>query len=98
LVPVGGHNLLEPAMHGVPVLTGPYTHNFREITTSLMERNACRVIRTTDDFISTLEEFLDNEDLRREAGHAAKTVSGIAIGASDRNCSALRAFLGSKAD
>ncbi len=98
LVPVGGHNLLEPAMHGVPVLTGPYTRNFREITISLTEGNACRVVRTRDDFISTLGEFIDNEDFRRQAGQAANLVSGSARGASERNCRAIRAFLGNKAD
>ncbi len=30
LVPVGGHNILEPAQHGVAVMTGPHTNNFRE--------------------------------------------------------------------
>jgi 3-deoxy-D-manno-octulosonic-acid transferase len=98
LVPVGGHNLLEPAMHGVPILTGPYTHNFREITISLTERNACRVVSTREEFSSTLEEFLDNEDSRRRTGQAAKVVSGSAIGATERNCRAIGAFLGNKGD
>ena len=30
LVPIGGHNVLEPAMRGKPVLVGPHTSNFRE--------------------------------------------------------------------
>jgi len=38
LVPVGGHNLLEPAALGVPVITGPYTANTREIARLLIER------------------------------------------------------------
>jgi len=57
LVLVGGHNLLEPAMHGVPVLSGPHTHNFREITISITEGNACQVVRTTDDLVSSLKVF-----------------------------------------
>jgi 3-deoxy-D-manno-octulosonic-acid transferase len=27
----GGHNILEPAVFGVPVIVGPHTHNFRDI-------------------------------------------------------------------
>ena len=98
LVPVGGHNLLEPAAYGVPVLSGPHTHNFREITISLTEGNACQVVRTTDDLVSSLKVFLENEDLRKQAGKAGRTVSGSAIGSSERNFRAIKAFLGTKAD
>ncbi len=38
LVPIGGHNLLEPAALSVPVLVGPHTFNFEEITRSLIEQ------------------------------------------------------------
>lgn len=37
LVPIGGHNVLEPAALSVPVLVGPHTFNFDEITQSLIE-------------------------------------------------------------
>src|SRR5205807_4585857 len=30
-VPAGGHNILEPAQHGVPIIVGPHTENFRDI-------------------------------------------------------------------
>jgi 3-deoxy-D-manno-octulosonic-acid transferase len=40
LVPTGGHNLLEPAAVGVPVLTGPHTFNFAEITRLLVQKEA----------------------------------------------------------
>ena len=36
LVPVGGHNLLEPAALGVPVITGPYNANSKDIARLLM--------------------------------------------------------------
>jgi 3-deoxy-D-manno-octulosonic-acid transferase len=98
LVPIGGHNLLEPAMHGVPVLTGPYTHNFREITVYLTRENACRIVKTREEFSSILEEFLDNEDLRRRTGQAANVFSESAIGASERNYRAIRLFLGNEGD
>jgi 3-deoxy-D-manno-octulosonic-acid transferase len=40
LVPTGGHNPLEPASCGVPVLFGPHTHNFREITALFLRQGA----------------------------------------------------------
>ena len=98
LVPVGGHNLLEPAMHGVPVLTGPYTHNFREITLSLTRGNACRIVKTREELSSILQEFLDNEDLRRRTGQAANLFSESSIGASERNYRAIKTFLGNGCD
>ncbi len=44
LVPSGGHNILEPALHGVPVLVGPHTENFRDIVESFASRDAIRVV------------------------------------------------------
>lgn len=42
-VKVGGHNILEPAAHGKPVLVGPYMFNFREIFDLLSKRGVCRM-------------------------------------------------------
>ncbi len=44
LVPVGGHNLLEPAAWGTPVLTGPALHNFTAIAALLDEAGALTVV------------------------------------------------------
>lgn len=40
MVPVGGHNILEAAAVGVPVMFGPYMANFREIAGKVLERGA----------------------------------------------------------
>jgi len=45
LVPVGGHNLLEPAALGLPVLTGPNYFNSESIARLLIERGAARVVQ-----------------------------------------------------
>jgi hypothetical protein len=44
LVPRGGHNILEPALYGVPVVTGNHYENFRDIVNYFRERNAVRVV------------------------------------------------------
>ncbi|MGH8084717.1 MAG: lipid IV(A) 3-deoxy-D-manno-octulosonic acid transferase [Lysobacter sp.] len=43
LQPVGGHNLLEPAAGGTPIVTGPHLHNFEEISRRLDEAGALRI-------------------------------------------------------
>lgn len=40
MVPVGGHNILEPAALGVPVMFGPYMDNFREIQSNVLAAEA----------------------------------------------------------
>ncbi len=40
LVPVGGHNILEPALYSKPIVVGPHMHNFREITAEFLRRDA----------------------------------------------------------
>jgi 3-deoxy-D-manno-octulosonic-acid transferase len=40
LVPVGGHNILEPALYARPIVVGPHTHNFRDITREFLRREA----------------------------------------------------------
>lgn len=44
LVPAGGHNPLEPARFGVPVVMGPYFHNFRTIVGRMIEQDAIRIV------------------------------------------------------
>lgn len=44
LVTRGGHNILEPAAHGKPILVGPHMFNFKEIYALLTERQACDTV------------------------------------------------------
>ena len=44
LVPIGGHNLLEPAALGVPILTGPNNSNSAEVARLLIARGAAEVV------------------------------------------------------
>ncbi len=94
LVPVGGHNLLEPAMHGVPVLTGPYTHNFRDIAASMIENQACLIVRTQEELTAILKQCVEDENYRMETGRAAAAVSGEAKGASRSNIEEIGGIMG----
>src|SRR5262249_5167637 len=68
---VGGHNILEPAQHGVPVLVGPNTYNFREIV-RLFERRGAITTVTPGNLAGVLLQFLEDDDERRRLGQRAR--------------------------
>lgn len=71
-VPVGGHNVLEPAAWGVPVLAGPQTPNFLAEVAALREAGGIAVVPDKAALIAKLRELLANEPLRRHMGVAAR--------------------------
>ncbi len=89
LVPVGGHNLLEPAMHGVPVLTGPNLQNFREITDALIKAGGCRIVEDGDSLANALRSLKDNWQEWERMGNAAKSVFARRTGAARRDVDAI---------
>lgn len=74
LVSVGGHNLLEPAVWGTPVLFGPYTDHCAEVAAFLLEAGGGRRITGVDDLVGCLQEWLSSADMREQAGQAARRV------------------------
>ena len=74
LVPIGGHNLLEPAALGVFILTGPYVHNYVDISKLLLKAGGMRVVNTPEELkIEILHGFSFSEQ-RRAAGCRAQEV------------------------
>ncbi len=70
LVPVGGHNLLEPASLGLPLLTGPHGFNFRDITASLRRAGALRVVSDAGDLAQTVGDLVEDPRRARAMGRA----------------------------
>lgn len=68
LVPVGGHNLLEPASVGAPVLFGPHMHNFREITALVLDAGAGEQVEDRARLEQSLRRLLADESARRSMG------------------------------
>ncbi|WP_148252408.1 lipid IV(A) 3-deoxy-D-manno-octulosonic acid transferase [Aidingimonas lacisalsi] len=71
LVPIGGHNLLEPAALGVPVITGPYLDNFSDVASALRDAGALIDVDNTESLSSSLLRLFDDTaecDRRRTAG------------------------------
>ncbi len=90
LVPAGGHNPLEPAQFGVPIVMGPHTFNFRAITDDLLAHQAVR-IAAKEELAATLIELLQN---RTEAmGERARQVFASQAGATGRCVEAIKELL-----
>jgi 3-deoxy-D-manno-octulosonic-acid transferase len=92
LVPRGGHNIIEPALHGVPILVGPHTENFRDIVELFRSHDAVRVVDPSE-LGSVLLELLANETLRRELGRRAAETLNAERGATSRTLQNLRELL-----
>ncbi len=72
LVAVGGHNLLEPAMRGKPVLYGPHTSNFREGAARLERTGGGLVVKDGLELERELTRLLEDRELARRVGEAAR--------------------------
>ena len=76
LVPIGGHNVLEPAALGVPVVVGSKTFNFADITASLLDSGAAVQIDDGDALGAVIVKFLADPQLRLRTGEAARWAFG----------------------
>ncbi|OBS09609.1 lipid IV(A) 3-deoxy-D-manno-octulosonic acid transferase [Acidihalobacter prosperus] len=74
LVPTGGHNPLEPASLGLPVVTGPYRGNFESIYEALIEAGAAEVVEDADALGAAMTALLGDPAQRRQAGSAGHAV------------------------
>jgi 3-deoxy-D-manno-octulosonic-acid transferase len=89
LVPTGGHNPLEPAVWGVPVLSGPLVHNFVEVYDEMTAAGAAVLVDDIDDLTERLRGWLDNPRAAGVAGAAGRVVVESNRGAAERTVSAL---------
>lgn len=72
LVPVGGHNVLEPAGMSKCILTGPYYQNFQTIIDELADTEAIKIVKDVADFMQTANELAKNKSLRTQMGENAR--------------------------
>lgn len=72
LVPIGGHNLLEPANFGCPVIFGPFTHNFVDMSDSLISSGGGIRVKDGGELYSTLKMLLSDAKRRHHMGTIAK--------------------------
>ncbi len=84
LMPVGGHNLIEPAAWQVPILSGPHLFNFSEASRLLLAAKGMAVCENAEEISSKVLELLKNPAVARQMAASAKAVADNNRGALDR--------------
>jgi 3-deoxy-D-manno-octulosonic-acid transferase len=92
LVPAGGHNPLEPAQFGIPIVMGPYYANFRAMVDELAAHEALRIADAAE-LPAVLLELLSDSALAQAVGERARKVFIQQAGATGRCVSMLRGLL-----
>ncbi|MBU0754669.1 MAG: 3-deoxy-D-manno-octulosonic acid transferase [Planctomycetes bacterium] len=85
LVPVGGHNMMEPAGKGKPVLFGPYVFNFSEDVALLLRQGAAIQVADDGDLQDWINRLLQEEETAKRVGCEARQAVFQAKGATERN-------------
>ncbi len=93
LVPRGGHNILEPALYGVPIVTGNHYENFRDVVNFFASRNAVRIVGVAE-LPLVFMELIENDAERTTLGRNALAALESQRGATDRTVSALLRLMG----
>ncbi len=89
----GGHNIIEPAIYGKPVIVGPMMQNFRDIMRCFRELNGVIEVKDKTDFKVRVMELADSSALRQQWGKRARSIIDRHQGASQRTVDALRQYL-----
>ncbi|MGA8761798.1 MAG: 3-deoxy-D-manno-octulosonic acid transferase [Candidatus Sulfotelmatobacter sp.] len=92
LVPRGGHNIIEPAQHGVAITVGNHTENFRDIVSLFHSREAVRIAGPAELPLVWME-LLANDAERKALGQRAAETMRSQAGASARTADELQDLL-----
>ncbi len=93
LIENGGHNLIEPAAWGLPILSGPSLYNFVEVTKLLREAGGLQVIENPKELAEQVVNLIETEDLRSIRGQAAREVAEANRGALQKTLELIRRYL-----
>jgi 3-deoxy-D-manno-octulosonic-acid transferase len=89
----GGHNPLEPAQFGVPVVMGPSFENFRDIVEAMKQQSAIKIVRDEIELDLAFEELLTNPDEARALGQRGRSVFESQQGATARSVAAILSMM-----
>ena len=104
IAPVGGHNVLEPALAARAVVTGAHTSNFKAIVAALLARDALVQLRDVDETCAgrelarAIRELLEDDAKRRRTGERARTVLEENRGATARTVELLAPLMNQVSD
>ncbi len=94
LVPTGGHNVVEPAFWGKPILFGPHMHNFRDVASMFLRAGGAVQVADADALADAVLHLLDHPNDARLMGEKAKGVVNQQAGAAVRIMNQLEEWLG----
>lgn len=84
MVEVGGHNMLEPAALGVPMMFGPHLYNFAEISQRLCDAEAASIVADSTELGDAVLAYLQDANRRHSAGEQGRQFVARNRGACDR--------------
>ena len=93
LVPAGGHNILEPALYGKPIVFGPHMENFKEIAETFLANSAAIQVRTGRELEEQVVALLGDPVRRARLGAAARALIDANRGAKDRTLAVIAQLL-----
>ena len=93
LVPSGGHNILEPALYGKPVVFGPHMQNFSEIAETFLANGAAIQVGSDGELEDTMVSLIGDPVRRARVGAAARALVESNRGARDRTLAVIRDLL-----
>ena len=94
-VPVGGHNLLEPAAFGIPVIFGPFMESFRQVAELFLAKGAGTCAANSSELAMALKGFMKDDAARRRSGLAALALLDSNAGVVNRYMEMIRPFVAS---
>ena len=92
-VPHGGHNILEPAAHGKPIIVGPHMFNFKDTYALFSSRNAVATALDANELAQTAREILTDRKLAERMGNEAAAIVAENRGAAVRTVEQLKQIL-----
>jgi len=93
LTPIGGHNILEPAFYGWPILFGPHMKNFEEITDLFLSGGGALSVRDPSDLAQKLLWLLHHPQEAEAMGERARSILCQHRGAMQRTWDLLKKYL-----
>jgi 3-deoxy-D-manno-octulosonic-acid transferase len=97
LVRKGGHNPLEPAQFGVPVVMGPSYENFRDVVTKLKEVGGIRIVHDEIELGNVVADLLADREEAKAVGEAGRRVFEEQQGATARSVKAIVSLISGEA-
>jgi 3-deoxy-D-manno-octulosonic-acid transferase len=93
LVPSGGHNILEPAVYGKPIVFGPYMENFSEIAEAFVTNGAAVQVQSDRELEDAILSLMNDPVRRARLGAAARALVDANRGARDKTLAAIAQLL-----